>query len=116
MGFTAALLLALQSGGVPGTLTFDVRCMIVLGQLAQSEDQNVRTAASTASQYYFGRIDGRVADAQLEETIWRESRELRADQRQQIVQACASHMQARGQRLVEVGTRIGAREGQSAAR
>lgn len=114
MGFTGALLLALQSAGSPGTTTFDVRCMIVLGQLAQSQDQNVRSAASTASQYYFGRIDGRIADGQLEETIWRESRGLRADQREQIVQACASHMQARGQRLVEIGGRIGAREGQPA--
>jgi transposase len=86
--------------------------MIVLGQLAQSEDQGIRAAASTASQYYFGRIDGRVADAQLEETIWRETRGLPPDQREQIVQACADHMRERGQRLVEVGNRIGAREGQ----
>jgi hypothetical protein len=114
MSFTAALLLALQGAGAPGTLTFDVRCMVTLGQLAQSGDENVRAAASTASQYYFGRIDGRVPDNDLEAAIWRETRQLRTDQRDQIIQACAAHMQARGQRLVEVGNRIGAREGQPA--
>ena len=54
--------------------------MIVLGQLSQSGDQTMRAAASTASQYYFGRIDGRVADAELEAAIWRETRGMRADE------------------------------------
>ena len=114
MSVAAALLLALRGAGAPTSLTFDVRCMVVLGQLAQSGEESMRAAASTASQYYFGRIDGRVPDAELEEAIWRETRGLRVDERQQIVQACATHMQQRGQRLVEVGNRIGAREGQPA--
>jgi hypothetical protein len=110
----AALLLALQGAGAPGSLTFDVRCMVVLGQLAGSGDESMRAAASTASQYYFGRIDGRVPDTALEEAIWRETRGLVAGERERIVQACAAHMQQRGQRLVEIGNRISAREGQPA--
>ncbi len=112
----AALLLALQGAGAPGTLNFDVRCMVALGQLSQSGEQAIRTAASTASQYYFGRIDGRVADAELEAAIWRETRGMRGEDQAPLIQACAAYMQARGQRLVEVGNRISAREGQPAQR
>ena len=113
MGVAAALLLALQTA-TPGTLTFDVRCMIALGQMSQSGDQTARSAASTASQYFFGRIDGRVPDAELEAAIWRETRTMREDEGMRIIPACAEYMQARGQRLVDVGNRIGAREGQPA--
>jgi hypothetical protein len=116
MSVTAALLLALQGVGAPGTLTFDVRCMIVLGQLSQSDDPTMRAAASTASQYYFGRIDGRVADAELEAAIWRETRGMREEEQAPLVQACAAHMQARGERLVEVGNRISARDAPPARR
>ena len=114
MSIAAALLLALQGVGAPGSLNFDVRCMDAFGQLSQSGDQTVRAAASTASQYYFGRIDGRVADAELEEAIWRETRAMRAEEQPALVQACAAQMQRRGERLVEVGNRIGIREGRPA--
>jgi hypothetical protein len=116
MSIAAALLLALQGGAVPGSLSFDVRCMITFGQLSQSDDATVRSAASTASQYYFGRIDGRVADAELEAVIWRETRTMRTDEQAALVQACAAHMQRRGQRLAEIGNRISARDGQPAQR
>ena len=110
MGLGAALLLMLQAGA-PGTLNFDVRCMIALGQMAETTDQETRAAASTASQYYFGRIDGRVPDGQLEAALVGETRGMPAEPSPQLLQACGTYMAARGQRLAEVGRRMGEREG-----
>jgi hypothetical protein len=116
MGFTGALLLALQSAGSPGTLGFDVRCMIALGQMAQSADGETRAAANSASQYYFGRIDSRVPDGELEATLIRETRGMPERLDPQLLQACGTFMAGRGQRLSEVGRRIGEREGQPVRR
>ena len=106
MSLTAALLLALQGGAAPGTLTFDVRCMIALGQLGASGDQQVRAAASTASQFYFGRIDARVPDAELEAVLVRETRDMTEAPSAQLLEACGAYMAGRGERLAEAGRRM----------
>lgn len=110
MELAAALLLMLQGGGAPGTLNFDVRCLVATGQLIQSQDQTLRRAGEVASQFYFGRIDSRVPDSAIEETIWRETRGMRAEERAQLLQACGTYMQQRGQRLTEIGNQISVRE------
>ena len=106
----AALLLALQAGA-PGSLTFDVRCMVVLGQLAESSDPALKRAGEVGSQYYFGRFDGRIAEATLEETVRRETQGMRAEEQGETLRACAAFLEQRGRRLTEVGNRISAGEG-----
>ena len=116
MSLAAALLLALQGSGAPGTLTFDVRCMIALGQLGASGDQQVRTAASTASQFFFGRIDARVPDAELEAVLVRETRDMAEAPGAELLAACGAYMAGRGERLAEAGRRMEQREAPSPRR
>jgi len=111
----AVLLLALQ-GGAPGSLTFDVRCMIALGQLARSTEPTYRQAGETGSQYYFGRIDARVRDDQLEETLLRETRGMREDQQAETLRACGAFLELRDQRLTEAGRRLSPAEGTATRR
>ena len=103
----AVLLLALQAGA-PGSLTFDVRCMVTLGQLAQSTDPALKRAGEVGSQYYFGRFDARVDDAALEQTLRRETQNMRADQQSEMLRACGAFLERRGQRLSGIGDRISA--------
>ena len=104
----AVLLLALQAGA-PGSLTFDVRCMVVLGQLAQSTDPAIKRAGEVGSQYFFGRFDAQVGDASLEQALRRETRDMRLDQQGEMLRACGAFLERRGQRLSEIGNRISAR-------
>lgn len=103
----AVLLLALQAGA-PGSLTFDARCMVALGQLAQSTDPAIKRAGEVGSQYYFGRFDARVGDDALEEALRRETQGMRADQQGEMLRACGAFLERRGQRLTEIGDRISA--------
>ena len=116
MSVSVVLLLALQGVGAPGSLTFDVRCMIVLGQLSQSGDQSMRAARKHRLAILFRPDRRQGADAELEAAIWRETRGMSEEEQAPLVQACAAHMQARGERLVEVGNRISARDGPPARR
>ncbi len=110
MSPAALLLLALQAGA-PGSLTFDVRCMVTLGQLAQSTDPALKRAGEVGSQYYFGRFDARVDDAELEQTLRRETQGMQADQQGETLRACGAYMEQRGRRLSGIGDRISASEG-----
>jgi len=115
MGGVAVLLLALQTA-TPGSLTFDVQCMVALGQMTETADQSARAAASTASQFYFGRIDGRVPDGRLEAALVRETHGMPEQPSPALPQACGNFMAGRGQRLSEVGRRMSEREAQPARR
>jgi len=106
----ATLVLAMQAG-MPGSLTFDVRCMVALGQLAQSADPALKRAGEVGSQYFFGRFDAQTGDAALEETLRRETQGMQAGQQAELLRACGAFLETRGRRLTEAGNRISASEG-----
>ena len=113
----AALLLSTlaQAEPPPDPLTFDLRCLIVSANLRQSQDANVRAAASGATLFFFGRVDARLSDAELERRLTQEAAAVSAGDRGELTRACGAFMQARGQALIEVGQRMTAREQGSAA-
>jgi hypothetical protein len=107
----AALLLSTlaQAEQPPDPLTFDLRCMIVAASLRESQDANTRAAASGASLFFFGRVDSRLTEAELERRLTEESAAVLAGNRAEIMRACGAFMQVRGQAMIAIGQRMMAR-------
>ena len=107
----AALLLSTlaQAEPQPDPLTFDLRCMIVAGSLRESPDANLRAAAAGASLFFFGRVDARLPEAELEQRLTAEAAAVLAGDRGQMMRACGAFMQARGQAMMAIGQRMTAR-------
>ena len=108
----AALLLGAStpSAAAQDSESFDLRCLILTAQLRQSEDATVRQAGEGASYFFFGRVDARVPESELEDRMWQESQAMLHEDLQAILQACGNLMQERGRMLIDVGNRIQARE------
>ena len=105
----AALLFLAAAAPAPDAETrADIRCFIAVSSLMESEDEAMRQAGSMASQYYLGRIDGRVPDLDLESAV---AAELPIDQAalQALMQSCGAELEKRGQEVVAVGKRLTAR-------
>ena len=103
---------ACSQGGAPndeGT-AFDLRCFLVLGQMAESGPADTRTQALTAAIYFLGRIDGRDPEFDLEARSESEGAALRGPDAEQLVQRCGAEMQRRGAEVTAIGQRITERE------
>jgi hypothetical protein len=107
----AALLLSTlaQAEPPPDPLTFDLRCMVVASILRESQEPGVRAAGTGAALFFFGRVDARLSDAELERRLAAEAATIRPEDHGQMMRACGAFMQARGQALIAVGQRIAAR-------
>ena len=107
----AALLVATlaQAEPSPDPLTFDLRCLIVSASLRESQEANVRAAAAGATLFFFGRVDARLPEAELEQRLTAETAAVLAGDRGQMMRACGAFMQARGQAMMAIGQRMTAR-------
>ena len=64
----AMLLAAALAGAAPGTVEFDIECVIALGSVGEVDaemEQNVKAA----SLFYFGRVDVALKDQALENRL-----------------------------------------------
>jgi hypothetical protein len=87
----------------------DVRCFVAVGMLGQQKDENVRSAAMLAAQYFLGRIDGRAPAADLEDLVAREAPTLTEAETGQLLRQCGALMEKRGKDVVGVGEKLKAR-------
>jgi hypothetical protein len=110
MVLAALLLSALQPGTQPDPLTFDLHCMIAASSMRESQDPSARANGTAAALFFFGRVDARLSEAELERRLVAESAAILAEDRGQLMRACGAFMSARGQALIGIGQRISARE------
>ena len=99
-----------QSSPQPDPLTFDLRCMIAASNLRESTDATARASGTAAALFYFGRIDARLTEAELERRLAAEAAIIPTENRSQLMRDCGAFMSARGQALIRIGQRISARE------
>lgn len=90
-------------------VTFDLRCLIVAAQLRENPDPEIARNGEMAGLFFFGRVDARVPEAQLEARLMREVEALQRLNAQTMLRDCGEFMSARGQLLVEIGGRLEAR-------
>lgn len=108
----AALFLSAQAPSGPPTdpLAFDLHCMIATASLRDSPDPTIRANGTAAALFFFGRVDARLSEAELERRIVAETPPVQHEDRVQLMHACGQFMSERGQVLVGIGQRISARE------
>jgi len=90
-------------------ITFDLRCLLLSAGLRESDNAEARSSGEKAALFFFGRVDSRVPQAQLEARLVREAQALQGLDRGAALRACGTFMQERGQLLSEIGGRLEAR-------
>ena len=102
-----ALLLApisiAASPAIDAETTKDVRCLVAVASLANSEDESAKMAAIVGSQYFLGRIDGRQPTLDLETAIRTEAARLDEAAIKGLLLSCGGLMKSRGAALQSIG-------------
>ena len=93
----------------------DLRCLIAVSSLAQSDDKTVAMAGLIGAQYFLGRIDGRVPTLDLERALGDEVSTLRNLEVPALLQSCGKQIEQRGRSLKEIGERIEKKETHSSS-
>jgi hypothetical protein len=108
----AALLLsaAVQDAPRADPVAFDLRCLIIASQLRSSGDSQTSALGMAAGLFFFGRVDARLAEAEIEARMDEEARALANVDRQTAIRACGTFMSERGRALTAIGQRLEARE------
>jgi hypothetical protein len=108
----AALLLsvATQPGVQADPLEFDLRCLVAAGNLRNSPDPNVRAASTGVASFFFGRVDVRLSEVELQRRLAAESTGMAGVDLNQLTRDCGAFMSARGEALIRIGQRISATE------
>jgi hypothetical protein len=105
-----AATLALPNAGLAATpaeeTAKDVRCLIVVSELADSKDKETETAGLIASQYFLGRIDGRSPGVDLQRLLIREAEKLTDADRPTLLVSCGNQLEERGRYLEKIGKSI----------
>jgi hypothetical protein len=104
----ASLIAMLGAGAVSAqAVDRDVRCLIASNVFAQSEkDAQKRQVALASSFFFMGRLDGRVAPAQLKAQVLAQSKTLNKDNIGQTMDACAKAVQAKQQSIAAIGQQL----------
>lgn len=92
-----------------GSPVSDVRCLLVSNIFANSAtDARARQAASAASAFYMGRIDGRVSSAALEAALISEQKLITRANSSRDMQACSARL-AEAEKKVHAAARSAVR-------
>ena len=101
-----APLLASQAQAADDETTADLRCLVTSLSLTTSDDQTARTAGLLASLYYFGRLDGRAPNLDLENRMVAEIERMTPEEIRAEAPRCGSTMKDRGQALTAIGNHL----------
>lgn len=113
MWFTLLLAMAAPSQGEPqasSTLLPDVRCFIATSVLAQSQDPAMAQIGLLASMFWFGRVDRRMTDRELEKLMKEQAMATTSADLKLDLQRCGDEMKVRGQVMTQIGQRISRQE------
>jgi hypothetical protein len=103
-----ALVLPLLLGAAPPPdpeTVKDVRCLVALIVLGNSQDPKIRESALIGAQYFLGRIDGRSPGLDLEAAMANEASMIRAQQKS-FLESCGAILTRRGGEVEEIGNRL----------
>lgn len=84
----------------------DLRCLVVSLQMAASDVPQAKAAGLSASFYWMGRVDARVADSDLEDRMMTEIASLKAADLRSEGQRCAQALIERGHLMQTIGDDI----------
>ena len=105
------LALLLAAATPQADLTPAIRCMVVAVVLSTSSDPKARSAGFASAQYWFGRIDRRLPDAELARRLDAERRRMTTAAIRQEGLRCGAELKARGEALVAMSAAMGGRDG-----
>jgi hypothetical protein len=97
------LLLAAAAPPLDPETKKDVRCFLALSMLNENEDEGIRQAGLLGSQYYLGRIDGRVPGLDLEAALEAEAGSIDEAAHTALLESCGKLMETRGSEVVAIG-------------
>lgn len=81
----------------------DVRCVVVGLRMAQMTVPQQRAAGMMLAVYYLGRLDGRAADAEVEELIKKEAGKMTTAEFRSNAVRCGKALTLKGQEIQKVG-------------
>lgn len=99
-------LAGLAQGAPDDDGAFDLRCLVAVTTLADSDNEEFRTAAAQAMFFFFGRVDARVGSDALEDAINDTLDEVDDSNLPILLQQCGTFLEERGRALEAVGRRI----------
>jgi hypothetical protein len=89
----------------PRTLA-DVRCIIVSGTLAGSDDQEMKSVGYASLLYFWGRLEGRGATANVSPLVVDQARRMSANDVKAQAETCKALFTAAGQNLQDLSTTL----------
>ena len=84
----------------------DIRCVIVSGAIAQSDDPQTKQIGEASLLYFLGRLEGRGATANLVARIVDQAGKMSADDMKAQVPTCGAMVTAAGQSLEALGAAL----------
>lgn len=88
----------------------DVRCFTALIAAADTADDAQTTAITIVAQYFYGRIDARAPNLDLESAMAAEMDNMTREELVSLLQSCSKIVEKRGQFLIDLGKRLEQRE------
>ena len=95
--------------------TTDVRCVIVSGALAQSEDPQMKSIGFASLLYFWGRLEGRGAAANVAPQVIAQARTMSANDIKSQAQTCNALVTGAGQSIQELSNTLQKELGGAAA-
>jgi hypothetical protein len=84
----------------------DARCILVSGQMADSDDKEQQTAASIMLFYYLGRLEGRNPSADLVKLLEGEADQVTEERQNEILRACSARLDKASKALSSVAEKV----------
>jgi len=105
----------LASAQTTDITTTDVRCVIVSGALAQSEDPQMKSIGFASLLYFWGRLEGRGAADNIAPKVIAQARSMSADDIKSQAQTCNALVTGAGQSIQELSNTLQKELGGAAA-
>ena len=102
---------ALAFGALPGAapaapdnsvIETDVRCLLVSGALAQSDDPELKNIGTLSLFYFWGRLEGRGAPSDVVQRLIDDSKKLTPDDVKAQAKVCADMSKGAGQKISDI--------------
>ncbi len=82
--------------------TTDVRCLLVSGALAQSDEPELKNIGTLSLFYFWGRLEGRGAPGDIVQRLIEASKKLTADDVKAEAKVCADMSKSAGQKITDI--------------
>jgi hypothetical protein len=93
----------------------DVRCLLVSGALAQSDDAELKNIGTLSLFYFWGRLEGRGAPSDIVQRLINESKKMTPDDVKAEAKVCADMSKGAGQKISDISDALQKALGGSAA-